>query len=83
MDAAKGRLERWIELNRLPQSEGFCFSEPNRMSPEDALLLASWIVKGELGLLKPDEVFRWIGQEDPIQARGPARPELRPMLIVE
>lgn len=62
MDAAKGRLDRWIERQRLPPDTDFRFSEPKRMAPEDILLLASWIVKGELGLLEEEKVFRWVGQ---------------------
>jgi len=62
MDAAKGWLDRWIECRCLPQTADFRFSEPGRMSPEDNFLLATWIVKGEMGMLKDDQVFRWINQ---------------------
>jgi len=34
------------------------------MSSEDTLLLASWIVKGELGLLEERKTFRWVGQAE-------------------
>jgi len=63
MDAAKGRIDRWVDRARLPPNLDFRFSEPKRMAGEDLLLLASWIVKGELGLLDDNQVFCWANQE--------------------
>jgi len=64
MDASKGRLEYWIEKERLLPDTDFCFSEPKCMAAEDVILLASWIIKGELGLLEENKRFRWVGQAD-------------------
>jgi len=61
-DAAKNKLDAWINPQTLPRDEGFRFSHPNRMSPEDNIILASWIIKGELGLIPEEKRFRWVNQ---------------------
>jgi len=71
MDSSKGRIEQWVEPGRLPPDDGFRFSEPKRMAPEDIMLLGNWIVKGELGLLDDKKVFCWVNQQ---RGTAPAKP---------
>jgi len=63
IDQAKGILDPWVNPSRIPVLDGFRFGRPNGMAEEDALAMASHIVQGELGLLKPEQAFKWVGQE--------------------
>ena len=62
MDQSKGALQPWVDLQRLPQVKDFRFTRPGGMATDDCYMMASWIVKGEIGLLKPQQIFRWQNQ---------------------
>ena len=62
IDQAKGEWSTWIDSQRLPDIPGFRFGRPSGLAEDDLFALASWIMKGELGLLNPSQTFQWVGQ---------------------
>ncbi|KAF8494281.1 hypothetical protein BU17DRAFT_72567 [Hysterangium stoloniferum] len=59
---ANGDIGRWIESSRLPHSN-FPLGPPHFMNEAVLDKLIMWILKGEQGLLLPEQTFAWLEQK--------------------
>ncbi|KAF8488142.1 hypothetical protein BU17DRAFT_72804 [Hysterangium stoloniferum] len=59
---ANGDIGRWIDSSRLPHSN-FPLGPPHFMNEAVLDELIMWILKGEQGLLLPEQTFAWLEQK--------------------
>ncbi|KAF8508878.1 hypothetical protein BU17DRAFT_99454 [Hysterangium stoloniferum] len=59
---ANGDIGRWIDSSRLPHSN-FPLGPPHFMNEAVLDELIMWILKGEQGLLLPEQMFAWLEQK--------------------